>query len=40
MGRNGRDISVTEFDRDTQIDKLEAWLLGLRFDDPSVTEVA
>ena len=35
MGRKGRDISVTEFDRDTQIDKLEAWLLGLRYDDHS-----
>jgi hypothetical protein len=35
MGRKGRDVSVTEFDRDTQIDKLEAWLLGLRYDDHS-----
>jgi colanic acid biosynthesis glycosyl transferase WcaI len=35
MGRKGRHVSVTEFDRDTQIDKLEAWLLGLRYDDHS-----
>jgi colanic acid biosynthesis glycosyl transferase WcaI len=36
MGRRGHDISIAEFDRNTQIDKLEAWLLRLRYDPPAV----
>jgi glycosyltransferase involved in cell wall biosynthesis len=30
MGRNGRELSVREFDRGTLIDRLEAWLQELR----------
>ena len=32
MGRNGRDASVREFDRDTLISQLEEWLETLRFE--------
>jgi glycosyltransferase involved in cell wall biosynthesis len=35
MGRRGRDISIAEFDRNTQIGKLENWLLELRYHDHS-----
>lgn len=31
MGQKGRDVSVAEFDRAGQIDKLEAWLTGMRY---------
>jgi colanic acid biosynthesis glycosyl transferase WcaI len=30
MGRRGRQLGATEFDRTRQIDKLEGWLAGLR----------